>query len=397
MILVDKLANYHHTGWREAWAFFASQCYFYRAYRGSAAAWVAAALLLCLAGCSGEAVQRFSGSTMGSTYTISYVGRSAQAQDLQRGVEAILKQLDAEVSTYRKDSTLAAFNAAPAGHCQTMPQSVATMLGMAQAVWRDSAQALDVSLLPALGAWGFGPQGRVLRQPDAATLAALRSRVGLGHFVWNGANLANTNSLKTSDENPAQYQLCKMADAQLEFNSMAAGYAIDQIGGYLKSQGIQNYLIEVTGELAGSGQKPDGSPWRIGIESPKMGEKMAEATANQNPQIPQAQRILALRDMAISTSGDYRQYFEENGRRYSHILDPRTLAPIEHALASVTVGHSSAMAADAWSTALMAMGPQAGLALAQEKDLAAFFIVKQGDDFVVHTTPAFERYFGAGH
>lgn len=386
MILVGKYI--HHCSLNQAAATWQWSLNLKPSFLSSrAGVFVTAALLLCLVGCTQETVQRFTGPTMGSTYTVSYVGK-VQAQDLQRGVEEILGQLDAEVSTYREDSMLALFNAAPAGHCQEMPMAVATMLEQAQKVWHESAGALDVGLLPALSAWGFGPRGQVLRQPDAQALEQLRAQVGMRHFVWNGENLIA--SKKDLEKNQTKNSLCKTANAKLEFNSMAAGYAIDKIGDYLQKQGIQNYLIEVTGELAARGQKPDGSPWRIGIESPKMGELQTTAGG-----YIQAQRIIALNNMAISTSGDYRQYYEENGRRYSHILDPRTLAPIEHALASVTVAAASAMQADAWSTALMVMGPEAGLALAREKDMAAMFIVKNAQDFSVVTTPAFERHFGA--
>lgn len=336
-----------------------------------------------LAGCARVEPQHFAGPTMGSTYAITYVGEAESAK-LQRGVEAILAEVDRTVSTYRNDSDVAVFNAAPAGHCQTMSESVLTMLRQAQQVHTASAGALDVGLLPAVRAWGFAGtwQKGDFHPPTAQDLQRLRGEVGM-RYVQIQDNLQDKNALP---------QLCKTAPVEIEFNSVAAGYAVDRVRQYLLDAGIQSFLINITGELAAHGKKPDGSSWRVGIEAPVEAGRVA-------------QRIVALENMAVSTSGDYRNYFERNGERYSHILDPRTLEPVRHRLASVTVVHESAMAADAWSTALMVMGPQQGWDFAQKNGLAAFFIVKKSaeektekaleSDFELLSTSAFEEKFTA--
>jgi len=141
--------------------------------------------------------------------------------------------------------------------------------------------------------------------------------------------------------------------------------------------------VEITGELKALGQKPDGSPWRIAIEAPHDNERVA-------------QRVIELDGYAVSTSGDYRNYFERDGKRYSHTLDPQTGAPIEHNLAAVTVVDPSTLRADGLSTVLMVMGPERGLAYAAQRKIAAFFVVRKGHEFVSKSTEAFDELFGAG-
>jgi len=147
--------------------------------------------------------------------------------------------------------------------------------------------------------------------------------------------------------------------------------------------GVTSYMVEVTGELKAAGKKPDGQPWRIGLEAPQDGQRVA-------------QRVLAVDGYGISTSGDYRNYFEEEGRRYSHTLDPLTGAPITHKLAAVTVVDKSTLRADGLSTVLMVMGTERGLAFAERMGIAAFFVTREGDAFVTQTTQAFEQLFAAG-
>ena len=175
-------------------------------------------------------------------------------------------------------------------------------------------------------------------------------------------------------------RLCKDAPITVEFNSIAAGYIIDRMAARFAAQGIRNYLIEVTGEMRAGGQKPDGQPWRIGVEAPLDDARVA-------------QRIVSLRDMAISTSGDYRIYREENGRRLSHLIDPRTLSPITHKLAAATVITDSAMQADGLSTLLMVLGPEQGYNYAVRHQLAALLVSRTPSGFATRTTPAFEQRF----
>lgn len=350
-----------------------------RARTGALAALLALPLL---AGCQPEVV-KITGPTMGSHYQISYVraGKAPAPEVVKAEVEKILAELDRDVSTYRDDSAVARFNAAPAGTCMAMPGNALTLAGFANQLRRGSEDAYDITMLPVLDAWGFGPkaarqqpsQGELtveaLQQspetppvPSQQTLTELRAQVGQQHLSIRGQ------------------ELCKQAPVQIDFNSIAAGLAIDAIGNALGAQGIENYLIDVTGEIKGQGKKPDGSPWRVAIEAPVDNAR-------------QIQRIIALNGQTISTSGDYRQYREVAGQRLSHVIDPRTLTPITHRLAAVTVVHPLGVLSDGYSTLLMVLGPEAGYRYARDKGLAALFVTREGEGFQSRSTPEFDRMF----
>ena len=353
-----------------------------RAGRTAGPALVRAACLglaVLLSACGGEEIESFGGATMGSTYRVQYVAGAKTPGEtrIQSGVQSILDGLDREISTYRTDSDVARFNAAPAGTCQDMPASVFQLFDTARTLHEQSGGAYDITLLPALSVWGFGPKGRVAHHPSTDALTALRSRVGMEH-------------LRVETAPDGGRTLCKDSDASIEFNSIAAGYAVDRITDYLHAQGVSSFLVDVTGELRASGSKPDGSPWRIALEAPISNARVAE-------------RIVALENLGVSTSGSYRNYFEEDGVRYSHTLDPRTLAPVTHKLAAVSVIADTALEADGLSTLLMALGPRQGYDFAVQHKLAAFFVIKtdagvaetDSRAFTVRSTPIFETRFPA--
>lgn len=322
---------------------------------------VAAACAAALAGCQfSDPLESFGGPTMGSTYSIKYVRADgvADAKTLQSGVEAILAEVDRQMSTYRADSLIELFNRAPAGSCMAMPAEVLGLVRLGENLSQQSDGAFDLTVEPLLNLWGFGPKSRGEQVPSAEAIAEARQRVGHQHLHIKGE------------------QLCKDVALQVDFNSVAAGHAVDRIAAWLEQQGVSSYLVEATGELKMRGRKPDGSAWRIAIEEPRDDQRVA-------------QRVLELDGYGVSTSGDYRNYFEENGRRYSHTLDPRVGAPIAHKLAAVTVVHPQALMADGLSTLLLVLGPQEGEAWAERQGVAAFFVTREGDGFVTHATKAF--------
>ncbi|EPK5776497.1 thiamine biosynthesis protein ApbE [Pseudomonas aeruginosa] len=323
-----------------------------------------AALALVLAGC-GDTLESFGGPTMGSTYSIKYV-RGASAPDVQTAkaaVEAILAEVDRQMSTYRDDSLVSRFNALPAQSCMELPPPMLELLRYGGELSEQSQGAFDMTVEPLMNLWGFGPQARVEKVPSAEQIAAARRDVGHRHLRIDGQ------------------RLCKDAAVQLDFDSIAAGYTVDAVGERLKELGVRSYLAEITGELKAEGRKPDGTPWRIAIEAPREGQRVA-------------QQVLALDGYGVSTSGDYRNYFEENGQRYSHTFDPRTGAPIDHHLASVTVIDPSTRNADGLSTLLMVLGPEEGYRFAEKHRLAALFVSRQGNGFDSRTTPRYEQLFG---
>ena len=327
-------------------------------------------LVLALSGCdsNAERVEVLSGPTMGSTYTIKYVFNASTPAADAVGVEvqSILDEVDRQMSTYRLDSDIARFNQSPANTCLPMPQPVLDLAQYGYELSRSSDGAFDLTLGPLLNLWGFGPQARAKHVPSAADIAKAKTQIGYQHVRVVGN------------------QLCKDADVQVEFNSIAAGYTVDRISERFTELNIDSYMIEVTGELIAKGRKPDGSPWRIALEQP-LGDGQRVI-----------QRVLEIDGYGINTSGDYRNYFEENGVRFSHTIDPQVGAPIRHRLASVTVVDPSALHADGLGTVLLVLGPERGLAFAEERKIAAFFVMRDGEGFATQVSSEFSRMFPEG-
>ncbi|MGG7557732.1 FAD:protein FMN transferase [Pseudomonas sp. ES3] len=319
-----------------------------------------------LSGCgNGDSLERFDGPTMGSRYSIQYVRHASTPgpKAVQAEVENILADVDRQFSTYRSDSDIERFNNLPANHCQKMPAPILELIRVGEQLSSQSDGSYDLTVEPLLNLWGFGPQAREEKVPSAEALAEVQQRVGHRHLRIDGD------------------QLCKDAAVEVDFNSIAAGYAVDTIAAELEALGIHDYLAEATGELKAVGKKLDGSPWRIALEEPRDDQQVAE-------------RIIAVDGYGVSTSGDYRNYFEQGGRRYSHTFDARTGTPVLHTLASVTVIHPSALMADGLSTLLLILGPERGWDYAQMHDIAAFFVIRADTGFVTRTNQAFERLAG---
>jgi len=323
-----------------------------------------------LAGCDNtDSLEQFGGPTQGSTYSIRYVrhvGGPAVAE-VRAEVEAILAEVDRQMSTYRSDSDIERFNELPAHSCQVMPAPILELVRIGEQLSMESDGGYDLTVEPLMNLWGFGPQGREEKVPDAAKLAEVRQRVGHRYLRIDGD------------------KLCKDAAVEVDFNSIAAGYTVDRIVDRLKAMGLDSFLADVTGELKAVGRKPDGSPWRIALELPRDDRQVA-------------QRIVVLDGYGVSTSGDYRNYFEQDGKRYSHTFDARTGAPITHNLASVTVFHPSTLMANGLSTLLLVLGPEHGWDYAEKHNIAASFVMRADTGFVTRTSQAFERLAkGDGH
>ena len=323
-------------------------------------------LIGTLSGCgNGDSMESISGPTMGSTYSIKYLRSAGLAPptEVRVQVEKILADVDQQMSTYRSDSDIERFNGLPANRCQKMPAPILKLVRVAEQLSEQSEGSYDLTVEPLLNLWGFGPQARGEKVPSAQAQAEVRQRVGYQHLRIEGD------------------QLCKDAAVEVNFNSIAAGYAVDTIAAKIDAMGIHNYLVEATGELKAAGKKLDGAPWRIALEEPRDDQQVAE-------------RIIAVDGYGVSTSGDYRNYFEQNGRRYSHTFDARTGAPVSHTLASVTVIHPSALMADGLSTLLLILGPERGWDYAKKHDVGAFFVIRADTGFVTRTNQAFERLSG---
>ena len=321
---------------------------------------------LYLAGCSSEQpVVQLSGASMGTTWHVSYIaGPDASPQHLvQQGIEQRLEEVERSMSTYRKDSEISRFNDTQPNIWFTVSPGFHSVLAAALVVGSQSQGAYDVTVAPLVDLWGFGPGPQVASPPSGQAIETLLVLVG-------------QDNIRLDDEGTA---VMKLTDLSLDFSSIAKGYGVDLIANWLPGQGINRFLVEVGGEMRVSGSSGRGDPWRIAIEQPGDGSQTVAAA-------------IGVTDIAVATSGDYRNYFEMEGRRYSHSIDPRTGYPVTHDLVSVTVVHASAMLADAWATALTVLGGDQAMAVAQSQGLAVYFIRRAGDDFTHSHTSAFAGY-----
>ena len=283
---------------------------------------------------------------------------------LQSEFNTILNRVNREMSTYLPDSELSMINAAAGGGRIPVSASLASVLQTAQEVSRATRGAFDVTAAPLVNLWGFGPEQGFTVPVEEQVNRALRL---VGHEKLRLDPSAST--LKKA-----------YSGVSIDLSAIAKGYGVDELADFLERLQIDNYLVEIGGEIRAKGVNHKNIPWQIGIEQPVAGQRSVR-------------RNIRLENTAMATSGDYRNYFEHEGIRYSHTIDPRTGRPVSHGLASVTVLHPSATLADAWATGLLVLGPDEGYATALENGLAAYFIVRGEPGFEEIFTPAFEFHF----
>lgn len=326
-------------------------------------------LVVLLGGCGrgddrGEAV-RLSGATMATTWNVTYLepAKAPPPEAVHSGIQAALDAVNESMSTYRPDSEISRFNNDhPLNEPFAASQSFAAVVEAALLVGTASNGAYDITVGPLVDLWGFGAAGDIVEPPAEQAVAAARERVGQAALLLG-----------------PDAQLIKRAPLALDVSSLAKGFAVDVVAQWLSALGIVDYLVEVGGEMRLAGMSPRGGPWRIAIEQPQAGQRaMAGA--------------ILLSNVAVATSGDYRNFFEADGKRYSHTIDPRTGYPVDHDLVSVTVVHPSAMLADAWATAFTVLGARQGRAVAESRSLAVYFIQRAGDEFTHSYTPEFAPY-----
>lgn len=315
-------------------------------------------------------VRQWAGETMGTTWSVSAVLDAGQDEagivdDIDEGIGAVLDGVIAQMSNWADDSDLSRFNRAGADNWVTLPGDCFTVLEAALRTARDSGGAYDPSAGPLVNLWGFGPAGARQAAPTPDDVTRVRGQCG-----WQRIEI-----------DPPTRRARQPGGLSLDFCAIAKGFAVDAVSRFLSARALPHHLVEIGGELRGSGLKPDGMPWWVELEAP---------SADADPDVdPTKRTLVALLGLSVATSGDYRRFFEHDGRRYAHTIDPRTGYPAAHALASVTVIHRDCMLADAYSTALTVLGPQAGMAFAQRHALAACFLVRTPRGFEELTSPAF--------
>jgi thiamine biosynthesis lipoprotein len=307
------------------------------------------------------------GEAFGSTYTVKVFPAPppGDREDIAKGLEAVLQEVDAAVSTYRDDSELARFNENATTNAVPVGPVLGRVLVVAQEVARASGGAFDITCGPLLDVWRFDDPAPGLKTPDEVRLAEARERSGHARLHFDGKNL--------SKEHPRM---------KLNVNAIAPGMAADLLREWLAGRGMTNVYVEVGGETLATGSKARGAPWRVGIQRPSL-----DAPVGGRPE-----RIVELRDRALATSGDYRNYRRDPaGHVVSHIFDPRQGRPLVSDWASVSVLAPTCAEADAWATALFVLGPEEGLALLPRKAprIEAMFLVRAGEGFKVMQTPGF--------
>jgi FAD:protein FMN transferase len=296
------------------------------------------------------------GETMGTTWSVKLVPPAQlSVHPLRAGIEAVLDGVIGEMSTWVAGSDISCFNRAAAGTWCVLPRDFLSVLRCALTVAERSGGAYDPTIGALVDLWGFGPGGRpgVVPHPDA--IAAARAACG-----WQRVKLDRGS------------RALQPGGVQLDLSSVAKGFAVDKVSAYLASRGIADRLVEIGGELAGHGTRPDGQPWWVALEN-------GAATPGT---------VVALHGLAIATSGDGQRWFDAGSQRWSHTIDPRTGWPVSGRCASVTVLHRRCMHADALATALLVLGAEDGFALASRLNLAARFVVRHAAGFDETITPA---------
>jgi len=323
--------------------------------------------LLCLASCSSESPYEYliRGETMGTTYSVKLVFDHPKPPDelnvYQIVVETALKRVDSLMSTYRSDSEVSILNNTPEGQSIELSAQTYEVLDAAQNISRLTDGFFDITVGPLVNLWGFGPRYEKDKVPSGQDVLAAKSKVS-----WQAIQLSDG-------------YVRKQLNVSVDLSAIAKGYAVDQVAKSLKQLNVANFLVEVGGEITASGLNKRKKTWILGIEQPNISGRTAYTTVSLN-------------DKSLATSGDYRNYFEKDGVRYSHTIDPKTGYPVKHKLASVSVIADSCMESDALATALMVMGEERGYQFALKEGVDAYFIYRENEQFKISYTPGFEPY-----
>ena len=305
------------------------------------------------------------GTTMGTIYTVKIVHENFsenQLTKMKKGIEECLEAVNRQMSVFNSNSELSKFNRYRDTDWFGVSIDTVKVIEQSIAISEKSNGAFDITVGPLVNLWGFGPGIRARIVPEDEKIKGVLKNTGYKNI-----------SVKFSPPSVKK----NIAGIECNLSAIAKGYGVDQIAEYLDKEKIGNYLIEIGGEIRVKGTNRQNKVWRIGIATPEHGFGI--------------QKVISLRDMSMATSGDYRNFFEKNGIRFSHTIDPRTGKPIGHNLVSVTVIYDSCTVADAMATAINVMGPDEGYKLALKEKLAVFMIVKHKTGFIEKITPEFKR------
>ena len=284
--------------------------------------------------------QHDSGLVFGTSYNITY-----QSNDnLKPEIEKTLAEVDASLSPFNEKSVITHVNK---NEAVTLDDHFITVFRLSSEIYKDTEGAFDITVAPLVNAWGFGFKNGIT--PDCHAIDSLMQFVG-----FDKVKLQDGKIIKTDDR------------LMLDCSAIAKGYGVDAVARLLKSKGIDNYMVEIGGEIVASGENPKGAPWRIGVSKPD------DDSVNVSNEI---QGIINISNRAMATSGNYRNFYYKGGKKYAHTIDPKTGCPVQHSILSATVVSDECAKADAYATAFMVMGlDKAKAVLARHKDMMAYFI-----------------------
>ncbi len=310
-------------------------------------------------------VEIFSGQTMGTSYQVRLVAKSsfADAPALHEKIENELKKVNQEMSTYIPDSEISRFNSADSTDWFPVSSNTAQVVSTALELSKKSDGYYDITVMPLVNAWGFGPAKREEKAVDPERLKQLLDQVGYSKLEVRLTPPAIKKSIP---------------QLQVDLSSIAKGHGVDRVAAVLVEAGFKDFFVEIGGEVRTAGKRADGEPWKVGIETPTELQR-------------DIQTILPLSEASLATSGDYRNAFVDGGVRYSHTIDPKTGQPVQHNLASASVIANNCTEADGWATVMLASGPERALQIANENKLDVLLILRQPEKFELIPSDTFRR------
>lgn len=328
-----------------------------------------ACFIIGLAACSQpDPIQRISGPAQGSTFTVSFwTEQDLDKNHLEMQIKEELERIDLLMSNYRPDSVIEAFNAQQTQQPVEVGPELVQLVEIARQVSAHSEGCYDLTVKPYFELWGF--RGDKLTKPSAEQIQALKQTIGLDKVSSKDSSLTKLNP-----------------SLRVDVSSIAQGYTVGQLAKILDKAGIENYLVEVGGELVSKGKKPEAKAWRVAVEKPL-------------PDSQKLQKIISVQQdepLSIMTSGTYRHFYDQDGVRYSHVLDARTGSPVSHNTVSTTILIPDPTWGDAWSTAFLCIGSEQGLKLADKLKLPVLFIDQQGNDFIEKPSQALTEALASG-
>lgn len=328
---------------------------------------VTALITLILCGSCTDAerpVITLEGTTMGTGYTVTLVSppTTLKKARIHEDIESAMAAVNQWLSNYLLDSEISRINRAPINQWLPIAEGTYRVIAASQKIAAETDGSFDITVSPLVSLWGFGPDKREKLPSDTEINASL-AQVGWQHLQLD----ADT------------FSILKKAPVTVDLSAIGKGFGVDYLCDLLDDYNIDNYLVEIGGEIRVKGHNASGRLWRIGIETPTLSRSGV-------------QQAVTITNKAIATSGDYRNYYEKDGVRYSHTINPATGRPVEHNLASVTVISDSATEADAWATAFNVMGPEPAMALAEKQDLALYLLLYDEQQYQSRYSSAFSQY-----